>query len=50
MPEVRKYQNFHCGSCKRTMEEGEMYFVVDQIGYCISCADNIENQQEAPAL
>jgi len=39
MPEVRRDQNFVCGSCMRKMGEGEMYFVVDRVGYCISCAD-----------
>lgn len=42
MPEVRRNQNFACGDCKRNMEEGEMYFVIDRIGYCIKCAEKEE--------
>lgn len=40
MPEVRKNQNFACGDCKRQMDEGEIYYVVDGVGYCIQCADS----------
>jgi hypothetical protein len=41
---VRKNQNIACGNCKRELEEGAMYFVVDQVGYCIECADGEEEE------
>ncbi len=39
MPIVRKGHNFACGNCKQNIEEGEMYFVINRVGYCIRCAD-----------
>lgn len=39
MPTVRNGHNFHCGNCKRKIEEGEDYYTNDGdiFGYCFSC-------------
>jgi hypothetical protein len=47
MKYVRKNQNFVCGSCKKSLDEGDIYYVIDRVGYCMECADS---QEEAETI
>lgn len=41
---VRKGQNFACGGCRQKLEEEDIYYVSDGIGYCIECANQEQSE------